>query len=165
MQVSSAGLASLIQKAPLPPADSGLLLGAHISKSLKEKIWSNAYIDMSLLFIESPSSVIAKAHRSSGSEVALVVEGDKMFLWPNASPTGRQSKLDTWDKWVSAFSHIYCHLYCSVSFARNRIVEVCGDYLHGGCAIPGNRFALIRWAVPDAARNLPQPVPSTPGWL
>ena len=32
-----------------------------------------------------------------------MVEGDKMFLQPNASPTGRQSKLDTWDKWVSAF--------------------------------------------------------------
>ena len=107
-EASSAGLGSLNQPAPIPRADSELLLGGHISQSMKEKIWNSAYIDMSILFIESPSSVLAKAH--SGSEVTLMVEGDKMFLRPNASPTGRQSKLDTWDKWVSAF-HTFMAIY------------------------------------------------------
>ena len=83
-------------------------MGGHISQSLNEKIWKSEYIDMSLLFVDSAASVLATAHKDS--EVALVLEGNKMFLRPSSSPSGRQRKPDSWDKWASAF-HTFMAIY------------------------------------------------------
>ncbi|XP_038073487.1 uncharacterized protein LOC119741700 [Patiria miniata] len=93
---------------PIPRVQSTSLIGGHVSQSLKDKIWRNEYVDMSLLFADSASEVLARSNKAE--EVALVIENDKMFLRSNQVKTSRQKKMDTWDKWVSAF-HTFMAIY------------------------------------------------------
>ena len=43
-------------------------------------------------------------------EVTFVIDNEKMFLHSNQTKTSRQGKLNTWDKWLSAF-HSFMAIY------------------------------------------------------
>ena len=65
------------QPLPIPRLGSDSLWCGHVSQSLKEKIWKSEYIDISLLIKDSAAAALARSQKAS--EVALVVEGNKMF--------------------------------------------------------------------------------------
>ena len=61
-----------------------------------------------MLIKDSAAAALARSQKAS--EVALVVEGNNMFLRPNIASVSRQHKLDSWDKWVLAF-HTFMAIY------------------------------------------------------
>ena len=79
-------------------------LGIYVPQAMKEKIWEGAYIDLSSLYTDTASTVLARA---DSNYVTVVIEGDQLVL---RKASAASKKVDTFEKWQSAF-HTYMAIY------------------------------------------------------
>ena len=107
-----ANLASPVQKLAgestlVPPAQVSSLpvnVDGHVSQSVKEKIWSHQYIEMSVLLNDAGNE------SSEITNMELAVTNDKQLL---LKPPKRKaiSSYDSWSRAWCVFSYIYCAKY------------------------------------------------------
>ena len=82
----------------------------HVPQLVKDKIWKGQYIDVSLLYRDN--AVVALTSTDNGSALTMMVDNGKVVFRPAASSHPR--KLDTVDKWTSAF-----HTFMAIFTARH----------------------------------------------
>ena len=140
------------QPLPIPRLGSARLLCGHVSQSLKEKIWKSEYIDISLLIKDSAAAALARSLKAS--EVALVVQGNKMFLRPNIASVSRQHKLDSWIHGFRHFILLWQFISCNSPFAPLRCLDtltLSTQQLFNSRALVGGFMMSSLWAELDAS--------------
>ena len=139
---------------PVPIFSVTSSLGYHVPSSIKETIWSGAYVDLALLINDAAQGLVP--HGENKPHLMLALDGDRVVLRP---PGPGRKRIDLFDKWQSVF-HTFMTIYLSKHVSRfAELLKYC-EFVRTAAV----QFSGFGWRVYDEQFRLKQEIMPSRSW-